>query len=254
MDHSGYSSEELAKLKETVKLLERYKFSDVFGDISGALQKVIDVIEINFSMKKGESYDFIRPEKLPHIKGSEYLVKIIDAIKNEHALRIYYQPFYEDKPYFAEIHPYLLKEYKNRWYMIGLNDFKEQLRTYSLDRIRDLQLSEIRYKKQTFSALEYFKNSIGIISPGGDPPKVKLSIQKTQAQYLISQPWHESQNIEEETEDAIIFSFKIHPTYEFISLLLSYGKDLKVLSPAGLRDEIKNQLVEMLKYYQNTVS
>ena len=249
MGISDYSNDELQSLRNAVALLDKYKFSDTFGDISGALQKVIDIIEISFSKKEEEKYDFISPERLPHIKGSEYLVKIIEAIKNEKVLRIYYQPFYEDKPYYSEIHPYLLKEYRNRWYMIGLNDFKDQLRTYSLDRIRDIQISDILYKRQSFHASDYFKNSIGIISPEGKPPKIRIAIQKTQAQYLITQPWHESQNIDEETEDEIVFSFKVHPTYEFISLLLSFGKDLKVLSPDAVRETMKEQLDEMRGYY-----
>ena len=245
-----YNKEEIERLKEAAALLERYKFSDVFGDISGALQKVIDVIEISAGQQSGENYDFICPEKVPHIKGSEYLATIIQAIKNKRVLRIYYQPFYEDKPYFIEVHPYLLKEHKNRWYMIGLNDFKEQLRTYSLDRIRDIQISDIPYKKQTFSARDYFMNSIGVISPEGDPPKTRIAVQKTQAQYMITQPWHESQNIEEETEDEVIFSFRVHQTYEFISLLLSYGKDVKILEPASLRERIKEELEEMMGYFE----
>ncbi len=249
MGNSVYNNEELQRLKEAVSLLEKYKFSDVFGDISGALQKVIDFIEISSLQNPGETYDFISPEKVPHIRGSEYLVKIIKAIKEKKVLRIYYQPFYEEKPYFSEVHPYLLKEYRNRWYMIGLNDFKEQLRTYSLDRIRDIQDSKISYKDQIFIAGDYFRNSIGIISPGGTPPKIRVAVQKTQAQYLITQPWHESQNIEEENDDEIIFSFKIHPTYEFLSLLLSYGKDLKVLSPDSLRTKIREQLDEMREFY-----
>ncbi|MEX0985884.1 MAG: WYL domain-containing protein [Bacteroidales bacterium] len=245
----GYTKEELAQLKETVELLEKYKFSDLFGDISGALQKVIDVIEISSSRTSGENYDFISPEKVSHIKGSEHLVKIIQAVKEEKSLRIYYQPFYEDKPYFNEVHPYLLKEYRNRWYLIGLNDFKDQVRTYSLDRIRDIRISELPYKKQNFSASEYFMNSIGVISPGGEPPKIRIAVQKTQAQYIITQPWHDSQNLVSETDDEIVFSFRVHPTYEFISQLLSYGKDLKVLGPDSLRETVREQLEEMLGYY-----
>ncbi len=250
MGATNYEKEELERLKEAAALLEKYKFSDVFGDISGALQKVIDVIEISAGQHSGENYNFISPEKIPHVKGSEYLPTIIQAIKESRVLRIYYQPFYEDKPYFNEIHPYLLKEYKNRWYLIGLNDFKEQLRTYSLDRIRDIQFSKAAYKKQTFNARDYFMNSIGVISPEGDPPKTKIAVQKTQAQYMITQPWHESQNIEEETEDEIIFTFRVHTTYEFISLLLSHGKDVKVLEPASLRERIRQELTEMIGYYR----
>jgi predicted DNA-binding transcriptional regulator YafY len=248
-NHSEYTSDELAKLRESCELLEKYKFADVFGDISGALQKVIDVIDISTSRKPGEPCNFIHPEKVPHIKGSVHLGKIISAITERKVLRLYYQPFYEDRPYFTEVHPYLLKEYKNRWYMIGRNDFKDQVRTYSLDRIRDISLSEISYRDPEFRAEDYFRNTIGIISPGGEPPVIRIAVQKTQAQYMITQPWHESQNIEEENEEETIFHFRVHPTYEFISLLLSYGKDLRVLSPASLKEELKSQLEQMLSFY-----
>jgi predicted DNA-binding transcriptional regulator YafY len=244
-----FSESEIQRLKEAVSLLEKYKFSDMFGDIAGSLQKVIDVMEISGSKEPGEAYDFISPEKEPHFRGSEYLVQLIEAIKSGKVLRLYYHPFYEDKPYFTEVHPYLLKEYRNRWYMIGLNDYKNQLRTYALDRIRDLQESETVYQDRPFSASEYFKHSIGIISPPGDAPKIKIAVQKTQAQYIISQPWHETQNIEGEDEDEVIFSYKIHPTYELVSLLLSIGKDLRVIEPQSLRDRMKEEIEGMLGRY-----
>ena len=245
-----YTPKELESLREAIGLLEKYKISDVYGDISGTLQKVLDFIEISSGIESGDTYDFISPEKVPHIKGSEHLADIIKAIKSKTALRLYYQPFYEEKPYFTDVHPYLLKEYKSRWYMIGLNDFKDQLRTYALDRIRDLQESDMEYKQKSFNATAYFKNSIGIISPPGEPPFIKIAIQKTQAQYVITQPWHESQNIETENDDEIVFSYKLHPTYEFISLLLSYGKDVRVLGPNSLIESVKDQIEEMRGYYK----
>ena len=169
---------------------------------------------------------FISFRKTPTIKGTQYLDPLIKAIEEKQVIRLYYLPFYEDKPYFNEVHPYLLKEHKFRWYLVGLNEFKGQVRTYALDRIRDLKEAQgIAYKAPGFNTNEYFKYSIGIIAPQGEAPLIKIAVQKTQAQYLITQPWHDSQNIVEEIDDQIIFSFKVHPTYEFKSLVLSLGKD-----------------------------
>jgi len=194
--------------------------------------------------------EFISFKKAPEIKGTQYLDSIIKAIETKRVLRLYYLPFYEDKPYFNEVHPYLLKEHGFRWYLIGLNEFKEQVRTYALDRIRDIQDAPgIAYKEPEFDAALYFKNTLGIIAPQGNPPLIKIAIQKTQAQYLITQPWHDSQNIEMEDEDQIVFSFRVFPTYEFKSLLLSLGKDAKVVEPASLQKEIKKELEEMLSDY-----
>jgi predicted DNA-binding transcriptional regulator YafY len=194
--------------------------------------------------------DFIHWERSPEIKGIQYFDPIVRAIENSRVLRITYLPYYEDKPYFNEIHPYLLKEFRNRWYLIGFNAYREQVRTYALDRIRNLEeLRDREYRPAGFRQEEYFKYSIGIISPEGRPPLIKLAVQKNQAQYLITQPWHDSQNIEEETEEQVIFSFRVHPTYEFRSLVLSLGKDGYILEPASLRKEMKGELEHMLKLY-----
>jgi predicted DNA-binding transcriptional regulator YafY len=193
---------------------------------------------------------FVHHEKSPEIKGIQYLDPIVKAIENRQVLRIYYHPFYEDKPYFNDVHPYLLKEYESRWYLVGLNAFKGKVRTYALDRIRDLQVeTEVSYTPPWFNTETYFKHAIGIIAPEGTPPMIKLAVQKTQAQYLITSPWHDSQNIEEENEEEVVFSFRVHPTYEFRSLVLSLGKDGTILEPASLRAELKQELQQMLSHY-----
>ena len=194
---------------------------------------------------------FVSYRKTPEIKGTQYLDPIINAIEQKKVLRLYYLPFYEDKPYFNEVHPYLLKEHGFRWYLVGMNEFKEQIRTYALDRIRDLQVSSgASYRDPEFDVSNYFKYAIGIMAPEGVPPLIKIAVQKTQAQYLITQPWHESQNILEENEDQVVFSFKVHPTYEFKSLVLSLGKDGEVIEPISLRKDLIKELLIMSSKYK----
>jgi len=193
---------------------------------------------------------FIHFKESNEIKGIQYFDPIVRAIENREVLRLYYLPFYEDKPYFNDVHPYLLKEHQSRWYLIGLNAFKGKIRTYALDRIRDLQVAEgTEYSLPAFDTEAYFKYAIGIIAPEGRPPLIKLAVQLTQAQYLITRPWHDSQNIVEENEEVVVFSFRVHPSYEFRSLVFSLGKDGTILEPASLRDEMKQELKQMLKQY-----
>lgn len=193
---------------------------------------------------------FIHFARSHEIKGIQYFDPIVDAIEKREVLRLYYLPFYEDKPYFNEVHPYLLKEHESRWYLVGLNAFKEKIRTYALDRIRDLQPAKGSvYIPPDFNTEEYFKYSIGIIAPEGTAPMIKLAVQKTQAQYLITRPWHESQNIIDENDEELIFSFRVHPSYEFRSRVLSLGKDGYILEPLSLRKEMKQELELMLLNY-----
>ncbi len=195
---------------------------------------------------------FISFRRIPEIRGSRFLEPLVRAVEQKKVVRIFYLPYYEDKPYFIEVHPYLIREHGFRWYLVGLNDFKKEVRTYALDRIRDLQEdTTLPYTPPPFDTSEYFRHSIGIIAPEGSPPLIRLSVQKTQAQYLISQPWHETQNIESENEEQVVFSFRVHPTYEFRSLVLGLGRDATVLEPASLRREVITELERMLLLYQS---
>ncbi len=202
--------------------------------------------------KRYGNKDFISFRQIPGIRGVRYLEPLIGAVEKQKVVRIFYLPYYEDKPYFNEVHPYLIREHNFRWYLVGMNDFKKEIRTYALDRIRDLQeVSSATYLPAPFDTRDYFRNTIGIIAPQGTPPLIRLAVQKTQAQYLISQPWHESQNIESENEEQVVFSFRVHPTYEIKSLVLGLGKDARVLEPESLQLEIRGELEQMLSMYQS---
>lgn len=206
--------------------------------------------ELKALYKKYRNREYIRFMNVPETKGTSYLEPIIYAIEKKKVLRIYYHPYYEDKPYFNVVHPYLLKEHEYMWYLVGLNAFREQVRTYALDRIRDLEpVPETPFREPEFNVPGYFRNVIGIIAPQHKPPLVKLAVQKTQARYLITQPWHETQNIIEEGEEEVVFSFRVHPTYEFKSKVLSLGKDGRVLEPSFFQDEMVEEISEMLTNY-----
>ena len=107
------------------------------------------------------SQSFIHFERAPEIIGIQYFDPIVRAIENSMVLRITYLPYYEDKPYFNEVHPYLLKEFRHRWYLIGFNAYREQLRTYALDRIRSLEELKTKEFKKILEKLfgEQFRDS-----------------------------------------------------------------------------------------------
>jgi predicted DNA-binding transcriptional regulator YafY len=237
-------------LNDVISGLNSIRDKEVSENIRSIVQKLGDTLQISRILNETSDSDFIDYEKVPEYWGSNFLQVIIDGIRKKKVLEIYYQPFYEDKPYFIRVHPYLLKEYRYRWYLIGLNETKKELRTYGLDRIWDIKETDVPYIGRTFNAKEYFKNTVGIISPAGDPPRIRIEVLKPQAQYLITQPIHPSQSIESEDDKCIVFNYRVHPTYEFKALLLGLGCDLKVLEPVNLKEEIIRELRTALEGYQ----
>jgi predicted DNA-binding transcriptional regulator YafY len=194
--------------------------------------------------------DFVDFEKVPFVKGSEFLDSIIKAIRQKQVLKITYHAFHSEKDHHHDIHPYLLKEYRNRWYLIGFHDYFREIRIYGLDRIVSLDVNpKLNYIDSHFSPDDYFKNVIGIFSPLGEPPEIILEFNKETAQYIITQPIHESQKIIKETDESTTFSLKIHPTVELEQLILGWGNNIIVSEPDSLKFEIISMLKTSLNKY-----
>ena len=238
IDKIPLNNEEIQALTFAATLLEQFKNIEIFSDFSGAVQKIVNAVNLHRLKDEKSTLNFIDFEKVPFFKGSEYLQPIIKAIKEKNVLSITYQKFYSKEQNTHTRHPYLLKEYRNRWYLIGLNDYYKEIRTYGLDRIKSLENSSVKYIDSNFDAKEYFRNTIGLIVPPTKPPKIKLSFIREQGQYVITQPIHESQEIVEENDEKVIINLQVHPTYELKSLILGWGKDVEVLEPVELREEI----------------
>jgi len=249
IDKLPLNKEELEGLTFASTMLEQFRGTGLFSLYSGAVQKIINAVNIQKANEQLPFFDFVDFEKVPVIKGSEFLQPLLEAIRHKRVLELHYQAFDRDEPVDHIVHPYLLKEYRNRWYLVGLHDQHRAMRTFGLDRILSIRVVNIKYIAQDFSARTYYRNVIGIISPSGDPPEIVFSVKKRQAQYLLTQPLHESQVVVEEREDEIIFRLRVHPTYELVSVLLGYGCELYVIEPKQLREEIKNLLQHALDCY-----
>jgi len=249
LDKVPLSEQEQENLRLGLELLGPLRYRQLPAEVSALLTRLKDSTEVHLPSDQSENASFICFEKSKARPGARFLLPLIRFIRDKTAVRIYYQPFYEDQPYFAVVHPYLLKEYQDRWYLLGLNHDKKELRTYALDRIWEVTADATPYVEGNINADNYFRNTVGIIAPSGPPPKIKLAVLKPQAQYLLSRPLHHSQNVEEENERSILFSYKVHPTYEFKAMILALGSDVKVIEPLKLREDIIAELKRGLGNY-----
>ncbi|MEA4966690.1 MAG: WYL domain-containing protein, partial [Bacteroidaceae bacterium] len=106
--------------------------------------------------------DRILFENVP--SGQMFLTPIIEAMRESHAINITYQKFEHNKAYTFEIHPYCVKIFKQRWYVVAFNPFKNYILIYSLDRIKNIEPTSNKFDlPEDFNGEEYFKDSFGII-------------------------------------------------------------------------------------------
>jgi len=70
------------------------------------------------------------------------------------------------------------------------------------------------------------------------PVEVLLEFSEMQAQYVITQPLHHSQERVTEIKDKIVFRYFLVPNFELIAAVLFWGDEVKVLKPKQLKDKI----------------
>lgn len=189
-------------------------------------------------------------EEIP--SGELFLTTIIEAMRDGVALKFHYKPFWNSEIPDIEINPYCVKIFKQRWYVLGYNAFKNDIRIYALDRIQSITATTTKFKlPKDFKADAYFENAFGIfVSPKIEPCVVKLKVFSNRFDYLKTLPLHHSQKEVESNEDYTVFQYYIAPTSDFKQEILSYGNDIEVLSPESFRNEIKDKIKKMNNLYK----
>ena len=159
-------------------------------------------------------------------------------MKNKQVVRIEYKSFTSRKKSVSIIHPYHLKEYRNRWYLIGYNASYSGIRTYCLDRILSVSADRnTRFIDKGFDARKYYENVIGVSVINKKPVEIQIEFSEMQAQYVITQPLHHSQERVPEIKDRIVFKYFLVPNFELIAAILHWGHEVKVLKPEQLKGE-----------------
>ena len=180
--------------------------------------------------------------------GEQFLDIIIRAIKTNHRLHIGYKKF-EAEGYERVVCPYALKLFRQRWYLLALND-EGQMRIYALDRVTMLELTDNVFEMPVdFSAQAYFSEYFGVLTDNTPMAHVVVRAHKWMANYLRTLPLHPSQRELESTPDYTDFSFDIRPTSDFLGELLRHSDGIEVLQPQDLREKMRQMIAEMLKNY-----
>lgn len=173
--------------------------------------------------------------------GTENLYGLLHAIKNRLVTLFTYEKFWEEEVSHRNVNPLLLKEFKNRWYILAKDSKDDKTKTFALDRLSGLEITKKHFAMPAdFDAEKTFRFCFGIINPEDEEPEeIILSFTPTQGKYIKTLPLHASQKIVAEDSEKLQVKLNLCITHDLIMELLSYGPDMKVLQPASLAREIK---------------
>jgi len=236
INNSPINEFDAEQIKSALLVLSRFKGMPQFKWV----EEIIPKLEQAFGAKDTEK-EIISFDSNQYLKGIEYLGVLFNAILYKKVLEVEYKSFKSEKPNISIIHPYYLKQYNNRWFLFGKSSLFETLSVRALDRIISLKEVDEKYIKNTkYDFAEYFDDVIGITIPkDGVLELIELQFSLKQSPYILTKPIHGSQKNKLLNNNGVAITIEVIPNYELKSLLLSFGREVKIISPNWLRDEIR---------------
>jgi len=216
------------------------------GDQS--VTRMIEAFSIHHALQEGNKLSpsvFLEKRKS---LGTDLIHGIIHAIKNRFILEFTHQKHWEDFTTQRTVYPIAIKEAHQRWYLVALDKKDETVKTFGLDRISNLKITDTKFKPFAFNVEKEFRNAFGVLR---DEPaeKVILQFSKMQGEYIKTFPLHDSQRITAETGDSVTVEMYIGLTHDFVMELMRYDANVKVLEPQSLVLNIKTRIDAVSKLY-----
>jgi predicted DNA-binding transcriptional regulator YafY len=231
--------EEVILLNDAINILSQVSEFQIVDDVKEIILKLQNTV----SSENVKNPAIIQFEKQDISVGVEYIDDIFTAIKEKITLRISYQSFKAENAEECTFYPYLLKEYRNRWFVIGRKEHLDKPTNLALDRIKKIKSSTGAYvENDLFNPEVYFNNLIGVTFPeGAKIETIELKIAAGQVPYIKTKPIHHTQTVIKEYKNGnIVIELHLIINYEFRSVLLSYGCDITVIKPLELREQVKD--------------
>ena len=241
------ADDEWEALNFASQLLYQYKDVPIFSSFKSAIERISFRFSLGFEPADPILNKSVEFEQAVETKGMEWIQGIYQAIQNRYLIEFSYHNIYKMEKKFYQVCPYLLKEYRNRWYIIGWNENKGKFMTFGLDRLSDLSIIEIKQKlRADFQSEAFFEHATGIMKAADKPTNIELIIKSPISELVMLEPLHLSQKLLKQDKDYIRVKLKVYVNEEFYLRLLSLGTSCTVVKPLFLRTKIK-ELIELMR-------
>lgn len=249
------SREERNLLREVLSTIGQFNGLDNF--------KWLDDFKIGLGLE--ERRQIISFSNNPYLQNSNLLGILFDNISNEVVIKLSYHTFSDATIRCIDFHPYLLKQYNDRWFLLGAADSDQKILNFALDRIDGVEpLPEKKFVECPDDIFERFEDIVGVtLYEDRQCEHILCWVNDSSKGYINTKPIHESYtplkgDKEQELhyqypklEGGMFFSIDCIPNFELIRELCSFGGNLVVLSPESIRTEIKNRLLKHVEQYQD---
>ena len=237
-------------MQEAVDMLRELQDFDQFAEMADVVSRLQD----SLSSAQHSRKPIIHFDSVSRLRGLKLLNPLYNHIAQRHTLRISYQSFKQRHPVDYLVYPYLLKEYRNRWFLFCSKVQGMKLFNLALDRIKGVTVAEdIPYcNNPGFDSEHFFDDVIGVSKDiTSRPRRVEFWASCEQSKYIATKPVHSSQQLVSRNSDdgSCIFSIEVVINFEMYSMFLGFGAGVEVLNPPMAVEYMRNQLASALRRY-----
>lgn len=243
--------DDLMAIEFAAGILKQFNGTGILGRFEEAIGKIMETVNISRAAGESNFNKIIQVEDHPTGMDQSLLELFTSAIIHHQVVQFDYHSFTSGKKSQKTLHPYLLREYRNRWYVIGWSAGDKALRTFGLERMLKTEIVKEKFHlEKSFDPENYFKHSFGITVDKMIPETIELKFSGHDALYVKTQALHATQKIVRETSDELIISLYVIPSPELRMAIRSYGSEVEVIKPQWLRDEMIAGLEKSLQNYR----
>ena len=237
-----------------IEYSKKYKgyFINQDNMVNGQFQKMMEAFDLINALNLADDLAPIIYLEKRKPSGTEHLSLLIYAIKQKLKIIFSYQKYWDDEISERSVQPYALKEFKNRWYLLAKDGKGDKIKSFGLDRITDLIITNEHFEHSiSFIPEDMYKFCFGIMNADEEnPQEIIVSFEPHQGKYIKSLPLHETQQILVDNDNELRIQLNLFITHDFVIELLSHGETLTVIKPQILIDQLKDSYRKSLSKYK----
>lgn len=227
------------------------KYTDDVSDENAESAWLINTFTVNNILRLGKERlsGRVSVEDIP--SGHMHLTAIMEAMTESRKISIKYVKYSSSQADTLTLHPYAVKEFAKRWYLVAYCEEREALRVYGLDRIHGMEVTEDNFKMpEGFDVDETFATSFGTYLPEGKAQLITFRTSEIEARFLRDLPLHKTQE-EIRTSDKKHVTFRIFvcPNASLIMEFCKLGSRVEVLTPKEVRDAVAEEIAATHNLY-----
>lgn len=193
--------------------------------------------------------DRILVEEIP--SAHNFLIDLLNAMRDNRQIVVGYQPFYGDKPFELHLRPLFVKLYGRRWYLYADKPNDPKIKLYALDRMQCVRITDERFAPPADLDPEAFLSDAFGVAAYDDikPCRIRICAYRDGVKYLRTLPLHRSQQEVESGEGYAVFEYWVAPTFEFYQAVLARHCNIEIRSPIYVREELERMLGDINYLY-----